>query len=250
MARPIKYHTADDLFANCAIHNDCFVWPASSTPMPMLGPASPIAVKFGTTSVMRILFTICRFVPAGKRLVHWCNEPRCVNPFHFSESRDLRAKRMKMDNPNGMLPQQEATRDTDAPSDADLALLRPRNPHFIKILFDSAVVAGYDVKGMNNKRSYAVPQKAQPVFAQPDVPVLVMTNMRPLRKDSYPDIKDISLDDIEAALDRTFANSKPVPKLAEPHVQHVDSGDNSIFAAIRRREEWLRAQRQKDEQGD
>jgi hypothetical protein len=249
MSRPIKYHNADDLLSNCAVQNDCFVWPQSSTPMPMLGPASPISVKFGTTSVMRILFTICRFVPAGKRLVHWCNNPFCVNPFHFSESRAWRAKRMRLDNPNGLLPEQDATRDAVAPSDEVLASLRPRNPHFIKILFDSAVVAGYDLSGMNNKRSYAVPQKAQPVFAQPDVPVLVFTNTRLLRKGSYPDVAEISFDDIEAALDKTISTAKPAPKLAEPEVQHVDSEDTSIFAAIRRRDEWLRAQRQKDEQG-
>jgi hypothetical protein len=126
--------------------------------------------------------------------------------------------------------------------------MRPTNPHFIKILFDAAVVAGYDVKGMNNKRSYAVPQKAQPTFADPDVPVLVMTNMRP-KRDDYPDVAEISFDDIEEQLSRTMATSQPAPKLAEPSVQHVDSDDTSIFAAIRRREEWLRAQRQKDEQG-
>ena len=250
MSRPVKYTTADDLLGNCVIHNDCFVWPDSSTPMPMLGPMSPMAVKFGTTSVMRILFTICRFVPAGRRLVHWCNNPRCVNPFHFSESRALRAKRIKLDNPNGLLPEQEATRDAAAPSDEVLASLRPRNPHFIKILFDSAVVAGYDLSGINNKRSYAVPQKAQPNFASPDVPVLVMAGMKPARKDSYPSPDEISLDDIEAALDASVSKMPTPAKPTEPSVQHVDSGETSIFGAIRRREEWLRAQRAKDEQGE
>ena len=246
MARPIKYTTADDLLDNCVVHNDCFVWPESSTPMPMLGPASPMAVKFGTTSIMRILFSICRFVPAGKRLVHWCNNPQCVNPFHASESRAWRAKRAKLDNPNGLLPEQDATRDAAAPPDEVLAALRPRNPHYIKILFDSAVVAGYDLKGMNNKRSYAVPQKAQPNFADPDVPVLVMANMTAPRKDSYPSVEEFSFDDIEAKLDGLVAKT-PVQKSKEPEVQHVDSKDDSIFAAIRRRDEYLRAQQRKAE---
>lgn len=248
MARPIKYATADDLLDNCVIHNDCFVWPDSSTPMPMLGPASPMAVKFGTTSIMRILFSICRFVPAGRRLVHWCNNPRCVNPFHASESRAWRAKRSKLDNPNGLLPEQDTTRDAAAPPDEVLAALRPRNPHYIKILLDSAVVAGYDLKGMNNKRSYAVPQKAQPNFANPDVPVLVMANMKTPRKDSYPNPDEFSFDDIEAKLDDLVAKT-PVQKSKEPEVQHVDSEDDSIFAAIRRRDEYLRAQQRKAEQG-
>lgn len=248
MARPIKYATADDLLDNCVIHNDCFVWPDSSTPMPMLGPASPMAVKFGTTSIMRILFSICRFVPAGRRLVHWCNNPRCVNPFHASESRAWRAKRSKLDNPNGLLPEQDTTRDAAAPPDEVLAALRPRNSHYIKILMDSAVVAGYDLKGMNNKRSYAVPQKAQPNFANPDVPVLVMANMKAPRKDSYPNPDEFSFDDIEAKLDDLVAKT-PVQKSKEPEVQHVDSEDDSIFAAIRRRDEYLRAQQRKAEQG-
>ena len=249
MARPIKYNTADDLLDNCVIHNDCFVWPKSSTPMPMLGPASPMAVKFGTTSIMRILFSICRFVPAGKRLVHWCNNPQCVNPFHASESRIWRAKRSKLDNPNGLLPEQDATRDAAAPPDEVLAALRPRNPHYIKILLDSAVVAGYDLKGMNNKRSYAVPQKAQPNFANPDVPVLVMANMKTPRKDSYPDLEDdeFSFDDIEAKLDDLVAKT-PVRKSKTPEVPQVDPSDD-IFSAIKRRDDWLRTQRAKDEQG-
>ncbi len=248
MPRPIKYTTADDLLDNCVIHNDCFVWPKSSTPMPMLGPASPMAVKFGTTSIMRILFSICRFVPAGKRLVHWCNNPQCVNPFHASESRIWRAKRAKLDNPNGLLPEQDATRDAAAPPDEVLAELRPRNSHYIKILMDSAVVAGYDLKGMNNKRSYAVPQKAQPNFADPDVPVLVMANMQTPRKDSYPSVDEFSFDDIEAKLDDMVAKT-PIQKSKRSGVEQVDSQDDSIFAAIRRRDEYLRAQQRKAEHG-
>lgn len=249
MARPLKYTTADDLLNNCVIHNDCFVWPASSTPMPMLGPASPMAVKFGTTSIMRILFSICRFVPAGKRLVHWCNNPQCVNPFHASESRIWRAKRAKLDNPNGLLPEQDTTRDAAAPPDEVLAALRPRNSHYIKILMDSAVVAGYDLKGMNNKRSYAVPQKAQPNFADPDVPVLVMASMQTPRKDSYPSVDEFSFDDIEAKLDDLVAKT-PIQKSKRSEVEQVDSQDDSIFAAIRRRDEYLRAQQRKAEHGD
>lgn len=174
MPRPIKYANADDLLDNCTIKDDCYLWPSSSTPMPMLSPNSPLAQKFGTTSVMRILFAICRFVPAGPRLIHRCTNKFCVNPFHFSESKAVRAKRLELPNPNGLLPEQEDRRHLIAPPDEELIALRPKNPTHIKMLLDAAVLAGYDAKGMADKRSYKVPPKAQPRFADPDVPVLVI----------------------------------------------------------------------------
>jgi hypothetical protein len=174
MPRPIKYQNADDLLDNCTVKDDCYLWPQSSTPMPMLSPNSPLARRFGTTSVMRILFTICRFVPAGPRLVHRCSNPFCVNPFHFAESKAVRAKRLELSNPNGLLPEQEERRHLIAPPDEELIALRPKNPTHIKILLDAAVLAGYDAKGMHDSRSYKVPTKAQPRFAEPDVPVLII----------------------------------------------------------------------------
>ena len=102
MVRPLKYANADDLLSNCEIKDECFVWPKSTTPMPMLSPHSPMAKEFGTTSVMRILFTICRYIPSGPRLVRWCNNPFCVNPYHHAEAKVWRAERAKLDNPNGL----------------------------------------------------------------------------------------------------------------------------------------------------
>jgi len=174
MPRPVKYTNADDLLNNCTIKDDCYLWPLSSTPMPMLSPHSPLAKKFGTTSVVRILFSICRFVPAGPRLVHRCSNKFCINPFHFAESIAVRAKRMELPNPNGLLPDQEERRHLIAPPDEELIALRPKNQTHIKILLDAAVLAGYDAKGMSDSRSYKVPPKSQPRYAEEDVPVLVI----------------------------------------------------------------------------
>ena len=72
------------------------------------------------------------------------------------------------------VPEQEDRRHLIAPPDEELIALRPKNPTHIKMLLDAAVLAGYDAKGMADKRSYKVPPKAQPRFADPDVPVLVI----------------------------------------------------------------------------
>lgn len=71
MGRSAKYKTADDLLDNTVVRNDCLVWPDSACLMPSLGPASPMAKTFGTTSVIRILFTIVRYPPGGRRLVRF-----------------------------------------------------------------------------------------------------------------------------------------------------------------------------------
>ena len=111
MTRPLRYKTADDLFDNCHIHNDCYVWPESPCPIPMTGPASPMAVKFGTTSVVRILFILCKYIPLGKRLVRRCQTQFCVNPFHYTESRRHMAKRAKLPDPNGLTLEQMIARE-------------------------------------------------------------------------------------------------------------------------------------------
>jgi hypothetical protein len=221
--------------------------------IPALGPSSPLAKLFRTVSVARILFTICRFPPAGTRLVRWCSTRFCVNPYHHAEAGAFVKERLEADSFTALLPSQVATRHLVAPSDEELETMKPTDAKLLRHLAETAARAGIDCKGIpDHRHQHPFRPKhligVEPVYADPDVPVLVMTGMKP-RREAYPDIADISLDDIEAALDKTIASSKPAPKLAEPHVQHVDSEDNSIFAAIRRREEWLRAQRQKDEQG-
>lgn len=179
MSRPIKYVNADDLLSNCTIKDECFIWPRSSTPMPMLSPYAPMAKEFGTTSVMRILFTICRYIPAGPRLVRWCNNPFCVNPYHHTESKFWRAQRAHLTDPNGLLPEQEQRRHLIAPPDELLEKLRPVKPEHIRILLDAAAMAGFDAKGVVDKRSYAPPPKPKVMYAEPDQPVLVLKRREP-----------------------------------------------------------------------
>jgi hypothetical protein len=187
MARPLKYATADDLLSNCTIKDECFIWPRSSTPMPMLAPLAPMAKEFGTTSVMRILFTICRYIPAGPRLVRWCNNPFCVNPYHHTESKFWRAQRAHLSDPNGLLPEQEQRRHLIAPPDDLLERMRPIKPEHIKILIDSAAMAGFDAKGVVDKRSYAPPPKPKVRYAEPDQPVLVIKRKEDVPEESVPD---------------------------------------------------------------
>lgn len=246
MPRPLKYANADDLLDNCTVKDDCYLWPESSTPMPMLSPNSPLAMRFGTTSVMRILFTICRFVPAGPRLVHRCTNRFCVNPFHFSESKAVRAKRLQLENPNGLLPEQEEHRHLIAPPDEELLALRPKNQTHIKMLLDAAVLAGYDAQGMADKRSYKVPPKAQPRFADPDVPVLVMLPRPPVEREGLAD-DELDWDEPEGKPEPTALEVAPAPAAPDPDedadamdtVGAEDNPQDDIFDLIRRRREAL-----------
>jgi hypothetical protein len=87
---------------------------------------------------------------------------------------------------------------------------------------------------------------AETIYADPTVPVLVMRSMTPTRDIEPAESDEFSFDDIEAKLDDLVAKT-PVQKSKKVEVQQVDSDDTSIFAAIRRREEWLRAQQRKTE---
>lgn len=220
MGRPLKYVTADDLLDNCELKDECFLWPKSSTPMPVLSPNAPMAKEFGTTSVMRILFTICRYIPAGPRLVRWCNSPFCVNPYHHAESKVYRAQRARLENPNGLLPEQIGRRHLIAPPDELLEKLRPTNPHHIRVLMDSAALAGFDAKGIHDRRSYRVAQAAAPRYAEPDKPVLV------LKKKPTP------LEQEEAK------------HYADPPQEEID---DDIFSLLERRDAFLRTQAQESE---
>lgn len=226
MSRPIKYATADDLLSNCTIKDECFVWPRSSTPMPMLSPHAPMAREFGTTSVMRILFTICRYIPAGPRLVRWCNNPFCVNPYHHTESKFWRAQRAHLSDPNGLLPEQEQRRHLIAPPDDLLVRMRPIKPEHIRILIDSAAMAGFDAKGVVDKRSYAPPPKPKVRYAEPDQPVLVIKRKEePVLEESEPDEPEFKFE----------MHSGDMPE---------DSGKelDSIFDLIEKRNAALRTQ--------
>lgn len=231
MPRPLKYANADNLLDNCTIKDDCYLWPQSSTPMPMLSPNSPLAKRFGTTSVMRILFSICRFVPHGPRLVHRCANPFCVNPFHFSESKAVRAKRLQLPNPNGLLPEQEAHRHLIAPPDEELLELRPKNPMHIKMLLDSAVLAGYNAQGMSATRSYKVPEAAMPRYADPDTPVLVITPR------AAPVVSED--EDWEPFTPEEVADDGMTEGMVQEITGAEDLIEDDIFSVIRRRREAM-----------
>ena len=171
MTKPAKYKNADDLLDNCEVKNLCYVWPKSSCAVPMLSHYSPLAGKFNTTAVVRILFTICRFPPAGPRLINMCGTKWCVNPYHQSESKAYRVKRFASGQPNDLLPEQEGSRHLIAPPDDELIEMRPKNPHHIKLLMDSASLAGYDTDGILKYKGFAIPKpKAVPVASE-DKPI-------------------------------------------------------------------------------
>lgn len=222
MGRPLRYACADDLLANCRIHDDCFLWPPNTLSIPTLSPSSPIAKEFGTVSVPRILFTICRFVPASHKLVRRCANPYCVNPYHYSESKKVMDKRLKLKDPHGLLPTQESRRHLIAPPDDVLYTLRPTNPAHLKVLMDSAALAGFDAKGIIEKRSFAVPVRHH-VYAEPDKPVLVLK-----RK-----VTETVLAQAETALE--------TPKRAKQEDIPPDEQDlETIFGLIERRDQLLR----------
>ena len=235
MGRPIKYKTADDLLDACQIHNDCYLWPESSSPMPMLGPLSPMAQKFGTVSVVRILFIICRYIPLGKRMVRKCNNPFCVNPFHFTESQKYVSARAKLPNPNGLFPQQEDVRHLLAPPEDELDKMRPVKQLHIKRLMDSAVLVGFDGSGVTNPQKYIPPRHRKPNYAETDKPVLVMKGLTE-RREATPakPISDDDWDDLTSGF-----KAKPLPEVLN-QVEDVDHDEpaDDIFAAIRRRKEW------------
>jgi hypothetical protein len=174
MSRPIKYSNADSLFANCRQVNDCLVWPDAVAQTPAIAPTSPLALKFQTSSVARIVFTICRFPPSG-RIIRCCDQPYCINPFHHIEANAVRKKRIKSGHPSSLLPQQETTRHLTAPSDEELIAMRPVNPNITMLLANSAAVAGFDGSGILNRRGEFVRMgKPKPTFADPAKPVLVI----------------------------------------------------------------------------
>lgn len=222
MGRRIRYACADDLLSNCTLKDDCFIWPSGTLTTPVLSPTSPMSKEFGTVSVVRILFTICRFVPASPKLVRHCANPFCVNPYHHSESKKWMDKRLKLKDPHGLLPTQESRRHLIAPPDDVLYTLRPTNPGHLKVLMDSAALAGFDAKGIIEKRSFAVPERPR-TYAEPDKPVLVLK-----RKASQA-----ALEEVETALE--------TPKRAKPEDIPPDEQDlDDIFNLIQRRDELIR----------
>ena len=206
MTRTPKYKNADDLLDNCEVKNLCYVWPKSSCALPQLSPNSPLANKFNTNAVLRILFTICRFPPAGPRLLSLCGVKWCVNPYHHCEAKMYRVQRFASGQPNSLLPEQESSRHLIAPPDDELIEMRPKNPYHIKMLMDSASLAGYDTDGILKQKGFAIPKRKEIPMATEDRPVLTIK----LREEPKPEPREetpvASWDEIEFGIDKMIAH--------------------------------------------
>lgn len=245
--RRAKYTNADSLFANCLRDGDCYIWPVAPTmPAPLLSPDSPMAKKFHTTGVVRILFSIVRFFPASTRMVRWCPTKHCVNPYHHTEAGVFVQARMKMRDPTLLLPQQEEHRHLLGPSDEEIEAMKPTNPELLRHLAETAARAGFDCKGIPNhrhqdafKRKVKVwtPPPGAPV-AEEGVPVLVVKgyNDKPAVQDTGP--QKVS-DEEWAEIENMFAQPKSLPDVVDERadVEHPEPTDD-IFAMITRRKEW------------
>ena len=240
MTRPLRYKTADDLFDHCHIHNDCYVWPESSCAIPMLGPSSPMALKFGTTSVARILFILCKYVPLGKRLVRKCKSEFCVNPYHYSESSKYMEKRAKLANPMGLFPQQEEVRHLIAPPEEELDAMRPKNPLHIKRLMDSAAIAGFDGEQIPDSNKYVPPRFRKPNYAG-EAPVLTIKGFDPASLNKEPEVRKpyVVSDEDWAEIESSFKKKDSLPEIRDETEDLDDNnGEIDIFQAIKLRKEW------------
>lgn len=194
--RTPKYKNADDLINNCLIQGSdlCFVWPygeesAHNPPPPVLSPVSHLTMKLNTNSVARILFTLCRYVPASKRLVKWCTTPSCVNPYHHTETTKMVQLRWELSSIEGkagrfftdLTPAQEKIRHV-LPSRELIDELQPIELGVLKLLQESAMQAGHDAKGLpaNLRQDKIIPNAHNTPPAPSDTdfkPVLRMKNM-------------------------------------------------------------------------
>lgn len=174
MGRPALYTNADTILNACEQKDGCFVWPGGpGLAFPMVSNANPLAVLFGTTSVIRIMFMICRYPPAGKRLLKLCPTHFCVNPYHHSESRAIRAQRARMETPLERLEPPSLYRHLIIPPEDQIARLRPMNSTYIRLLAESAARLGLTEKGHPKN------------LADPDKPLLII-NRRPRRPEPQP----------------------------------------------------------------
>ena len=191
--RTPKYKDADSLINNCLIQDLCFVWPYSeleNPPAPVLSPASPLSMQLGTNSVARILFILCRFVPASRRLVKWCNTPSCVNPYHHSETTKIVQLRYELSAKEGkegrfftdLIPEQEKIGFL-LPSRELIDELQPTELAILKLLQESAMQAGHDATRLpaSLRQEKIIPnaRNTPAVFGDPDFkPLLVMKNFK------------------------------------------------------------------------
>jgi hypothetical protein len=173
----------------------------------MLSPTSPLAGKFNTNVIVRILFTICRFPPAGPRLLNTCGVKWCVNPYHFMEAKMYRVKRFASGQPNALLPEQESHRHLIAPPDEELIEMRPKSPYHIKILMDSASLAGYDTDGILKQKGFAIPNKKPPRMADENGPPILTIKLREEPKpEPVDDTPAPTWEEIEFGIDKMIAH--------------------------------------------
>jgi len=227
MTRPTKYRDADSIFANCTIKGDCILWPQSNNKVPLFTVSSPIAQQFATTSIARVVFTICRFVPASPRLTRWCTSDFCINPYHHAESRPYQEKRKKLFNIQDELPEQTSHRHLIAPSDEELDRMKPTDPIICNVLMRSAASAGHDARSLPNRRFLGFPVKGHegmPLLpetentAKEGVPVLVIKK-KPVTEPTVTAPKgeydDMDTDDFFAALEGKLAKVIEKDRLIE-----------------------------------
>lgn len=224
MARPVKYNNVDALIANTTQTNDCLIWRGRSGTCPVLPASSFLAQTFMTTSIARVMFTICRYIPSGGRLIRCCDNDYCINPFHYVESGKVRRTRYRLSRPltnitkkgylkvrvvpiatpTSLLPDQEKARHLIAPSDELIKSLRPKNPETLHMLANAAAQAGFDGEGILDKNSRYIPKKRlrKPIEPTADKPVLTVRLAKPAVPD--PTREDVTLDDIlsDAWLDK------------------------------------------------
>lgn len=119
-----------------------------------------------------------------------------------------RVKRFASGQPNALLPEQESHRHLIAPPDEELIAMRPKNPYHIKILMDSASLAGYDTDGILKQKGFAIPNKKPPRMASEDGPPILTIK---LREEPKPEpVKDetpvASWEEIEFGIDKMIAH--------------------------------------------
>lgn len=213
MARPIRYRTADDLFANCTIHDDCFIWPLTTSPIPVIGANAPMAKKFCTTSVARILFCICKFPPASARLTRLCNHRNCVNPFHHVEALPVHMARARAENPYAPLPFQVSSLHLAFPPREEIETLRPANPVYSDILNRSAQSIAKSIQDSKPVSKLTALIRRRPDlegkvrYAEPDQPLFTLKPKPPAQSPQNQETpeaalptapSEITLDDLAA----------------------------------------------------
>lgn len=206
MARTQKYKTADDLINNCTTQGMCMVWPVSDfadkpDSPPVLSPYSPLAKAMLTNSVVRILFITCRYIPASRRLVKWCNTPHCVNPYHHSENQSTVARRFAIAGKEGkeggfftdLLPEQEKLAHL-LPNADDIEAARPMELDVLKLLQDSAMLSGVDARGLPPalRQHKELPNERAPDFK----PVLQMRGVTERLIEKKAEVSDDDVDSL------------------------------------------------------